>query len=222
MFNRTSGADGRRSAHFFLGVLAGAAAVAAYAISCDATSRAISGTAGGTSGGSGAMGGAIGTTVPPASDVPYLNAESGLGATTVQAAIDEVGTTMFAATGGGGVVTGGASRTTTWSMEVVVLDVDAEELQSTNMGTLKFTESAPGRGSYETSEKNFFMTGWPFGELPGTKTGKYFIVGNLVTMTGDRVAGGKSAYTWMAHLANAGRTITLSNFGSVTVVLKKQ
>jgi hypothetical protein len=35
---------------------------------------------------------------------------------------------MLAATGGGGVVTGGASRTTTWSMEVVVLDVDADRV----------------------------------------------------------------------------------------------
>src|SRR5262245_158546 len=133
MFNRTSAASGRRSAHFFLGAMAGAVVVAAYAISCDATSPARSGTTGGSSGtmggAAGTMGGATGAvSSPAASDVPYLNAESGLGATTVQAAIDEIGTTMLAATGGG-VVTGGASRTTTWSMEVIELDVNAEELK---------------------------------------------------------------------------------------------
>ena len=124
-----------------------------------------------------------------AGDVPYANAESGLGATTVQAAIDEIGTTLESATAGGGVVTGGAARSTTWTMEVVILDVNAEQLTSTSMGTLTLTATAPGQGSYETSGANIFILDGLTGEPRGTKTGKYFVVGDTVMLTGERAPG---------------------------------
>ena len=213
MFNHTSGARAKRPAHFFLGILAGAAAVGAYTLSCDGTSPVMSGTTGGTTGTMAA---------PAAGDVPYANAESGLGATTVQAAIDEIGTTLESATAGGGVVTGGAARSTTWTMEVVILDVNAEQLTSTSTGTLTLTATAPGQGSYETSGANIFILDGLTGEPRGTKTGKYFVVGDLVMLTGEREPGTKTAATWAAYLSRSGRTITLNNFGSVTVVLKKQ
>lgn len=129
---------------------------------------------------------------------------------------------MRSATAGGVVVTGGTPKTTTWAMEVIVLDVNTEELKATSMGTLALTETAPGQGRYETSGPNIFLFDGLTGEPRGTKTGKYFVVGDLVMLTGEREPGIKSAATWAAHLASGGGTITLNNFGSVTVVLKKQ
>src|SRR5262245_11972490 len=212
MFNRTSGAGGRRSAHFFLGVLAGAAVVGAYAISCDGTSPVKSGTTGGTSGT---------MVVPAAGDVSYANAQSGLGSTTVQAAIDEIGTTMRSATVGGSVVTGGA-RSTTWNMETRRLDPATDTLASTGMGTLTVTETAPGQGSYETSGPNILILDGIAGAPQGTRTGRYFIVGDLVLVTGEPSPGFKSGYTWLARLADGGRTLALSNFGGVLLVLTRQ
>ena len=90
------------------------------------------------------------------------------------------------------------------------------------MGTLTLTATAPGQGSYETSGANIFILDGLTGEPRGTKTGKYFVVGDLVMLTGERAPGTKTALTWAANLSRGGRTITLNNFGSVTVVLKKQ
>jgi len=205
MFNRAG--ERRGSAHFALGVLAGAAVIGVYAISCDATSPATSGTTTGT---------------PAAGEVPYVNAQSGLGATTVQGAIDEIGTTMRSAMAGVGVVTGGTPGTTTWAMQIKRLDTTVEQLTTTGMGTLTLTEAAPGQGSYETSDANIFILDGLTGPPTGTRTGKYFVVGDLVMMTGEISAGHKGAYTWLARLADGGRTLTLSNFGSVIVVLTRQ
>jgi hypothetical protein len=210
MFNRRNG-ERRGPAHFLLGVLAGAIGVGTYTISCDATRPATSGTTG-TAGAAGP---------PAARDVLFANTESDPGATTVHPALDEIGTTMLAATAGGA-VTGGTPTTTTWAMEVIQLDVNAEELKTTGTGTLQLTQTAPGRGSYETSGANVFILDGLPGPPRGTKTGKYFVIGDLLMMTGEREPGVKTAYVWAAHLADGGRTITLNNFGSVTVVLTKQ
>jgi hypothetical protein len=206
MFNRAN-TQRKASAQFVLGVLAGAIAVGAYAISCDATSPATSGTTSGS---------------PAANEVPYANAQSGLASATVQAAIDEIGTTMRAATAGGGVVTGGTLGSTTWTMEIKRLDPDAEQLTSTGMGTLTLTETAPGQGSYETSGANIFILDGLAGPPTGTRTGKYFVVGDLVLLTGELGAGHKVGTTWLARLSNAGHTLTLNNFGALVVVLTRQ
>ena len=47
------------------------------------------------------------------------------------------------------------------------------------MGTLTLTATAPGQGSYETSGANIFILDGLTGEPRGTKTGKYFVVGDL-------------------------------------------
>jgi hypothetical protein len=218
MFNRSNG-ERRGSAHFMVGVLAGAAVIGAYAISCDATSPATSSTAGttGTTGAAGTTG-----AIPAAGEVPYVNVQSGLGATTVQGAIDEIGTTMRSAMIGGGVVTGGTPGSSTWAMQVKVLDVASEQLTSTGMGTVTLTETAPGQGSYQTSGANIFILDGLTGPPTGTRTGKYFVVGDLVLLTGEISPGHKGGYTWLARLADGGRTLTLSNFGSVVVVLTRQ
>src|SRR5215467_5041006 len=67
--------------YFVAGLLAGAMAVGAYTASCDSMGTATS-----------ASGGAA------ADQVLYSNGRSGLTATTVQGALDEIGTTMRAAT----------------------------------------------------------------------------------------------------------------------------
>lgn len=203
MFNRWSG-ERRAPAPFLLGVLVGAVVVGAYAISCDATKPATSGTTG----------------APAASDVPYANAQSGLGAATVQAALDEIGTTMRSAMAGGA-VTGGA-KSTTWTMETRVLDTATDTMATTGMGTLTITETAPGQGSYETSGANILILDGLTGTPTGTRTGKYFVVGDLVILSGEISSGHKVGYTWLARLADGGHTLTLSNFGAVVLVLTKQ
>ena len=194
MFNRATRTQ--TVGTFRLGVLAGAIAVGAYAISCDATSPATSGTT---------------TGAPAAGEVPYVNAQSGLGATTVQGAIDEIGTTMRSAMAGVGIVTGGTPGSTTWTMEIKRLDTTAEQLTSTGMGTLTLTETAPGQGSYETSGPNIFILDGLAGPPTGTRTGKYFVVGDMVLMTGE-IGGGPQVGTlgWRV-LADGGRTLTLNN-----------
>ena len=207
MFNRVHGKN-RWSPQFMLGVLAGAAAVGAYTISCGTQSSAASGT--------------TGAPPPAASDIPYTNTTSGLGATTVQGALDEIGTTMRSATAGG-VVTGGTPTSTTWAMEIKILDVATEIINTTATGTLTLTETAPGEGTYETSVANIFILDGLVGPPMGTRTGRYYLVGGLLMMTGQRsaTATDKTAYTWSMHVSDAGRTISLNNFGSVTVVLTK-
>jgi hypothetical protein len=205
MFNRRN-SERRGSPHFLVGVLAGAAAVGAYALSCDATSPATSGTTG---------------TPTAANEVPYANAQSGLAATTVQAAIDEIGTTMRSAIAGAGVVTGGPAKTTTWAIRLDVVDVAAEEMTSTSMGTVTLTETAAGRGSYQTSGNNVLIKDGIFEQPTAKHTGKYFVVGDVVVITGERTPGTKSGQIWFARLADGGHTLTL-NDGTVFVVLTKQ
>jgi hypothetical protein len=188
------------------GLLAGAAFVGVYAISCDTMTPATSGTTG----------------TPLASDVPYVNAQSGLGSTTVQGALDEIGTTMRSATAGLGMVTGGATKSTTWTLEMQLLDTAAEALVPTSMGTVTLTETAPGQGSYETSGANIFILDGLTGPPQGTRSGKYFIVGDLVLLTGESAPGHKVGLTWLARLADGGRRLTLSNFGAVVLVLTRQ
>jgi hypothetical protein len=89
------------------------------------------------------------------------------------------------------------------------------------MGTVTFTESAPGQGSYETSGANVFMLDGLFGPPAGTQTGKYFLVGDWLLMTGQ-VSGTNSGYTWLAHLSAAGHTMTLNNAGAVVLALSRQ
>lgn len=207
MFNRAK-RERRPSAQFVLGVLAGAISVSAYAISCDATSPATSGT--GTT-----------TGAPAAGEVPYANAQSGLGSTTVQGAIDEIGTTMRSAIAGGGIVTGGTPGSTIWTMELKLLDATADQLTSTGMGTVTLTETAPGQGSYETSGPNVFIDDGLVGPPTGTRTGKYFVVGNMVLMTGELGGGHKIGTHWFAYLAGGGRTLILANGGEVVVLTKQ-
>ena len=85
------------------------------------------------------------------------------------------------------------------------------------------TETAPGEGTYETSVANAFILDGLAGPPMGTRTGRYFLVGGLLMMTGQRTATptDKTALTWSVHVSDAGRTISLNNFGSVTVVLTK-
>jgi hypothetical protein len=185
--------------------LAGAAAVGAYTISCDAT-RSASGT----------------TETPSAGEVPYANGQSGLVATTVQAALDEIGTTMESALTNGGVVTGGGTaKSSVWTLEMKVLDGTTETLTSTNKGTVTLTETAPGQGSYQTSGANVFVLDGLAGPPTGTQVGKYFLLEGLVSFTGEVSPGTKTATTWHASLSHGGRTLTLNNFGAVTLVLTR-
>jgi hypothetical protein len=203
---------GRRPGAFAFGVVTGAAAVAAYTLSCGSMTTATSGVG-----------------APVASEVPYTNAQSGLKSTTVQAALDEIGTTMLAATKGttqtdaaGTVpVADAAGIPTVWSIQTNVLDPNSGTMTSMSMGTVTFTESAPGQGSYETSGANVFMLDGLFGPATGTQTGKYFLVGDWLLMTGQ-VSGNNSGYTWLARLSAAGQTMTLNNAGAVVLALSKQ
>jgi hypothetical protein len=205
---KTSGRRTQRSGYFLAGLLAGAVSVAVYTVSCNTVAPAKSGT--GT------------TAAPPASDVPYTNAQSGLGATTVQGAIDEIGTTMRSATAGIGAVTGGGATSTTWTLEMQLLDPATETLASKSLGTLTLTETAAGQGSYETSGANIFLLDGLTGAPGGTRVGKYFVVDDLVLVTGEVPVGNKSGMTWLARLADGGRRLTLSNFGAVVLVMTRQ
>lgn len=200
-------ATGKRRGVFVLGLVTGAAAVAAYTLSCSSMTPATSGPG-----------------APAASEVAYTNAQSGLTSTTVQAALDEIGTTMRAATKPAGmdaaVATAGGFPTV-WSIQQNVLDPNTETMTSTSMGTVTFTESAPGQGSYQTSGANVFMLDGLTGPPTGTQTGKYFLVGDWLLMTGQ-VSGNKAGYTWLARLSAAGKTITLNNAGAVVLVLTRQ
>jgi len=50
------------------------------------------------------------------------------------------------------------------------------------------TETAPGEGTYETSVANAFILDGLAGPPMGTRTGRYFLVGGLLMMTGQRTA----------------------------------
>jgi hypothetical protein len=194
-----------RPTYFLVGVLTGAAAVGAYTISCDSMSPAVSGT---------------GTT--SASQVAYGNGRSGLKSTTVQDALDEIGTTMRVATAGAGVVTGGSGPSPTiWTIQTSILDPNAGTMTSSGMGSVTFTETAPGQGTYETTAANVFMLDGLYGAATGTRTGKYFLVGDWLLMTGQ-LGSVNSGLTWLARLSDAGQTITLNNAGAVVLVLSKQ
>ena len=94
---------------------------------------------------------------------------------------------------------GGREHPTVWSIQANVLDPNSGTMTSTSMGTVTFTESAPGQGSYETSAANVFMLDGLFGPATGTQTGKYFLVGDWLLMTGQ-VSGNNSGYTWLARI----------------------
>lgn len=212
MSERESQVPRRRQGVFVLGLLTGAAAVGAYTMSCGSMTSATSGAGS-----------------PSASEVPYANAQSGLKSTTVQAALDEIGTTMLAATRGttpvdaaGTVpVADAGGIPTVWSLQANVLDPGSGTMTSTAMGTVTFTESAPGQGSYETSGANIFILDGLAGPPAGTQTGKYFLIGDWLLITGQ-LSGTPLGYTWLAHLSAAGRTMTLNNAGAVVLVLNRQ
>jgi hypothetical protein len=212
MVNGWNGAIRRRPVFFFLGLLTGAAAVGAYTLSCNAIAPATSG-----------------PDVRLASDIAYANGRSGLGATTVQAALDEIGTTMRAATstvvtGGGPDGTGavGAGVPTVWAIEGRNLDATSETWTVGAFGTVTFTETAPGQGTYQTSDANVFMLDGVLGTNQGLMhTGLYFIYGDTMIITGETAPGHKGVSNWPVHLSNAGGTMTLVG-GSVVLVLTKQ
>ena len=95
--------------------------------------------------------------------------------------------------------TGGAPNSTTWTVRVDVLDTAAEQLTSTGMGTLTLTETAPGRGSYETSGDNIFILDGLSGPPTGTRTGKYFVVGDFGGDHGRANPGDQERPSWFAR-----------------------
>src|SRR5262249_50285045 len=136
----------------------------------DATSPVNSGTTGGTNG---AM------VVPRAGGGLFAHAPNGAGAAAGEAGPREGGAPHRGAAAGGGAATGGA-RSTTWTMEIRRLEPATDTLASTGMGTLTVTETAPGQGTYETSGPNILILDGIAGAPTGTRTGSYFIVGDLV------------------------------------------
>jgi hypothetical protein len=189
---------------FALGAVTGAAAVGVYALSCGSMPAATSGVC-----------------PPGATDVAYINTRSGLGSTTVQGALDEIGTTMRKATGATSAIADAGGIPTIWTIQQNLLDPNTETMGSTSMGTVTFVEASPGQGSYETSGANVFMLDGLAGPPTGTRTGKYFLVGDWLLMTGQ-VSSTKTGYTWLARLSDFGQTMTLNNAGAVVLVLSKQ
>ncbi len=141
-------------------------------------------------------------TADSARQVSYANSRSGLKSTTVQDAIDEIGTTARAATASSKVAVNdrgfirsafgddGSNGVTTWSVKVtqgVLHDKGTTckkssggtggagggggggssgpcppaTFETSNLGTITFTETSPGEGTYTATEANALMgAGW--------------------------------------------------------------
>ena len=107
-----------------LGIGIGAAGMLAYLVSCgDAKISASHGNDSGSGTGAGIT----------ADAVTYANARSGMRATTVQAALDDIGTSLRVATSG----------TSTWSVQLSVLRTETETLEVSSAGTVTFVETSP-------------------------------------------------------------------------------
>jgi len=147
-----------------------------------------------------------------AAGVEYANTQSGLNATTVQAAIDEIGTTLQAAiipSAHRGALTVGPS----WTGEVIQWDGSSDTMVTSTGFTVIFTETSDGEGTYQTSPSNILMK--DSGPAPsGPTTGKYWIVGNHLTVSTQISAAPSPAYTafsWEIGLTDAGRTMTFAD-----------
>lgn len=205
-----------------LGIGIGIAGSFAYLVSCGSPSMS-------SSNGDDSAGGS-------ADRVSYSNARSGLKAATVQTAIDEIGTTVRAATTTArtamtkpkrGVVRSAhaddaTTGTTTWSVQVTTLNTASEALEQSAGGTITFTESSPGQGSYTTSGDNVLMKAGLFGQPATTaQSGKYFIVGGALAVTAKAKTGGAaSGSTWRLVVSNGGQTMTLDDGAAFLVMTK--
>lgn len=202
-----------------LGFVTGVAAAFAYLVSCSDAN--VSSSLGGTAGNAG--------------EVDYSNARSGLRATNVQAAIDEIGTTVRTATTTprtamrqprshmrSAHAEDHATGATTWSVQVSTLDTASESMKTSAGGSISFTETAAGEGSYTTSGANVLMKAGLFG-LPAdaASTGKYFIVGNSLVVTAQPSAGGAAnGFAWRLTVSDGGKVMTLDDGGAFLVLTK--
>lgn len=142
-----------------------------------------------------------------ASQVAYANGHSGLKATTVQAAIDEIGTTARRATSEsktalldqGGLIRsafGDEGTATTWNVKATKYNTETDTLDVVDYGTITFTEGATaGQGTYTVSDRNLLID---LGYSPtltdhtqfAEPKGKYFLIGGSIVVAGKLKAGG--------------------------------
>jgi hypothetical protein len=206
-----------------------------------------------------------------ARQVSYANSRSGLKSTTVQDAIDEIGTTARAATAttkvalnDGGLIRAafgdeGSNGVTTWSVKVtqgVLHDKGTTcknggggsggsgsggaggagasgpcppaTFETSDLGTVTFTETAPGQGKYSVSEANMLLTA---GFLNTPKdvyelNGVYSFAGNkrLLVAGYYPMSAKPNNGEWQVEISDGGNTVTLSLVAGVGayLVLTKQ
>lgn len=131
--------------------------------------------------------------------IAYSNSASGLTATTVQGAIDELATTLGKAVSGGSLVTGAsgvkvaALTATTWKGYAYYIDGSSHFITAPEV-TLTFTPTSETQGTYTSTPYNAFHV--PSMEQPGEDaycrlglTGSYRIVGDKLFVYG---------FTWTA------------------------
>ena len=208
----------KRNARALIGFLSGVAATVAYLVSCGDSAMSVS------------QGGTGGT----AAEVTYVGVRSGLKATNVQAAIDEIGTTVRSATTSprtamrqprgllrSAHADDAAAGPTTWTIQVSTLNTSTETLDTSAGGTVTFTETAPGQGTYTTSGANVLLKSGLFG-LPANHapSGKYFIVGNALVITGRQSTNPPEGLTWRLTVGDSGSTMSLDD-GAAFLVLTK-
>ncbi len=167
---------------------------------------------------------------PTAGEVAYANGHSGLEAQDLQSAIDEIGTTVHAATTIPRLSVPSPAKgpqPTTWSIQLIdTQSAGIAAVKESNTGKVTFTETSPGRGTFTLTGPNVLVNELTDG---GTaKSGNFLVRGNTMVINAPTCAQpncGRVAFGWSLSVSDAGNTITLGSQGPVSgtfVVLTKE